>query len=613
MSRIIPLLREFRERRLFQILVTYLAAGWVALQVISQLVAHGLLPNLIYLLVLIWYVGGLPGVLMIGWYHGERGDQKAPRLEVFGLSVIGLVLVGVSSVAISNHLASRLAAAAAESGMNLRRVAVLYFQDITRGGELQFMADGLTEELIAELDEVDELEVVSSYGTAPFRSEDVAPDSIAKLLNAGTLVDGTVERVGDRARINVRVMDGTGAEFKRVSFEHPLNDVLALQRELSREVSRLLREWLGDEIRLRQLQRSTRSSVAWALYNRAEKARKDAEELYHHGHLEGMEGLFHQADSLLAEAEKVDTAWVDPVVLRAVVAYKQSRFAHDPHRAVEWVQRGVAHANRALARDARNAQALEVRGSLRYWHHLLEITPDPAEQERLLHSGRADLERAVELDESLASAHYFLSHLYFRTGDKTAGLLAARRAYEEDAYLDVADNVLWRLTTGNYDFAEFTHAQRWCEEGAERFPTDYRFAHCQLLMMTTRAVPADVEQAWRLLARQDSLTPPAQREFERARGEILVSGVIARAGLPDSARAVLERGYARASPEVDPSHALLRLRAYMLSQLGEMDAAVEALKRYAAVVPQSSFDHHWWWQEIRSHPRFAELRSLADH
>lgn len=611
MTGFISLFREIRERRIFQIFVTYAAVGWAALQVLSNLVQHGILPEVMYLLGLIWYAGGFPGALLIGWFHGERGDQKAPKLEVFSLSIIGIVCLGVSSAAVSNHYASRLAVSAAEQGMNLQRVAVLYFKDITRGGELQYLADGITEDLIEELERVDALDVISRNGVAQFRDADVPQDSIAEALEAGTLVDGTVERVGDKVRVNIRLADAlSGAEFKRAAFEHPVEDVFAVRDEVARETSRLLREWLGEEIQLRRLAQETRSPVAWALFQRAEKLRKDAEALHHRGDHAGMAQAFQRADSLLGQAERIDTAWVKPVVLRGTLAYRQSRLANGSHEALRWIGVAMGHAERALARSPREAEALELRGTVRYWHWILHATPDPGKQANLLKLARQDLERAVELDPRLAGAHSTLSHLYYRD-DIPSAVLAARRAYEEDGYLEMTNEVLWRLFHGSYDIAQFTQAQRWCDEGAKRFPQDYRFAACQLQAMTTPAAQPDPDEAWRLLARIDSLAPPERRGYFAAWGQLWVGGVLARAHLPDSARAVLLRGRVSATPEADPLRELHTVEAYVRTMLGDYEEAVDLLTRYAAVNPRFSFEHHWWWQGLRSRPDFAPLQ--ADH
>src|SRR6266513_928791 len=110
-------------------------------------------------------------------------------------------------------------------GLDARRVAVLYFTDLSRDSSLGHVAAGLTEGLIRELQKVSALAVVSANGVAPFRGkEDSVPrDSIARALHAGTLVDGSVEPVGDRVRVTVRLVDGiSGADAgERVTFTLP--------------------------------------------------------------------------------------------------------------------------------------------------------------------------------------------------------------------------------------------------------------------------------------------------------------------------------------------------------------------------------------------------------
>lgn len=600
-------IKQLRERRLTQIVISYLAAGWVVLEVVDQFIERGLIPDFVYQVALTWYVLGIPACLMIGWYHGEKGEQRVRRSEIAAL--VGLIGIAafLSISPVSEYLSSIQRATAAESGLNLHRVGVLYFDDLSRDKQQQYLADGLTEDLIGELGRVRTLDVISRNGMAEFRNGEVPPDSIARALDAGTLVDGTVERVGDKLRVNVRLLDGTsGAEFKRAAFERPAANPLAIREELVQETSRFLREWLGDEIRLHDTKAGTRNPAAWALLQRAEKARKDAERALQHDDSRQMEEAFARADTLLGQAETLDPNWAEPVVLRGFVAYRRSRVAQDPHAAVEWIDQGMEYAERALQRSGSDARALELRGNLRYYRWLLGVTHDPAERNELLRTAREDLERAVQLDPTLASAHSTLSHLYYRD-DIPSAVLAARRAYEEDAYLDVADEVLWRLSLGSYDLEQFDQMKRWCDEGGRRFPDDFRFTECQLWWMTTPAGQPTAPRAWQLLARLDSLTPEPRRGYQHARGLLLVGGALARAGAADSARAVLNRAEADAGYDVDPSRELQQVAAYMWTLLGEREKAVRLLTQYAAANPEFSFEHHWWWRPLREDPRFQEL------
>ncbi len=228
---------------------------------------------------------------------------------------------------------------------------------------------------------------------------------------------------------------------------------------------------------------------------------------------------------------------------------------------------------------------------------------------KVLAGAKQDLEAATQADPSLASAYSTLSHLYYTTEDVPAALLAARKAYEEDAYLSVAPEVLSRLFYGNYDLEQFSQATRWCLEGARRFSQDYRFAECQLLLMTTPDAQPDVAGAWRLLARIDSLAPGPRKANEHHRAETIVGVALARAGLGDSARRVLAR--ARADRTVDPAQEIISIEAFGWMVLGDRDQVIALLKRYVAANPGHAFkrggDISWWWRDLKSDPRFAQL------
>jgi serine/threonine-protein kinase len=493
----------------------------------------------------------------------------------------------------------------AGGGLDPRHVAVLYFQDLSPDTSLGYLADGLTESLIDQLSQVRTLDVVSRNGVLPFRRSDLARDSIARALGAGTLVEGSVEPVRDRVRVAVRLVDGySGADLlRRASFEQPSGNLLLIRDSLAGEVARVLRQRLGEEVRLRQERAATGSAQAWSLVQQAERLRKDADAVGG-AKVDSAVRILTRADSSLALAERADPTWVEPIVLRAQLFDRRARLL----RTVAVIDEGLTHANRALALAPEDAEALEIRGTLRYRKWLLFRPVDTRQAAALLDEARNDLEHATSLDPSLASAYSTLSHLYYQLKDVPGAALAARRAYEEDAYLSNAADILTRLFHASYDLDQQRQAQRWCLEGVRRFPRDYRFHQCQLLMMTRLESP-DVPRAWRLLANVDSFAPPPVRTLQHLRNQMFVAAVIARAGLRDSAHHVIQRS--RGSSQVDPEQNLLAFEAFVRTLLGEDDEAIRLLQRYVAANPEHSFEVGgsllWWWLELQNHPGFQAL------
>lgn len=599
-------LSDLRQRRIIQILIGYLTGGWIILEVTDQLVNNEVLPLIAYQLVLVLFVAGVPAALIIGWYHGERGDQKAQPLEVVLLSIVAIGALTGGWIVIERAASEERFAAA--SAMAPRSVAIMYFD---ASEDVRPLADGLTEALIEQFEAVPSLEVVSSNGVARYRDSDLESDSIARLLDAGTLIRGSVDRSGDDLRATIRLVDGgSGAEFRRESFEWPMDSVLTAREELARGVSELLREFLGDEVQLRQMREGTASVSAWLLVQQSERERREAVEAIDNGDPEQGELLLGRADSLAAEAARADTGWVEPVLQQARLDYRFARLSDgEPLAAERHYQDALAHLETALAREPRNAEGLALRGRVNYVRWLLGVEVDPGASERLLTSAEADLRLATTIDPGLASAWSLLAHLDYQRDNIQQANLDAQAAYRADAYLEEITDVLWRLFHTSYDLENFTQARGWCLEGARRFPDDPTFMECRLWLMTAEAIEPDVEEAWRLAEGISERVAGHAGEQLSLNARILVAGAIARAGHADSARAVLERS--RGDADVDPTRELLLRQAFIYTILDDDSAAIANLREYLTANPdriEGFREHgHWWWRDLRGTEEFQRL------
>lgn len=607
---------ELRERRLFRIVLAYLAGGWIALQLVSQVTGHGILPDFAYDLTFIWFVAGVPAALTVGWYHGEKGVQRVTRREAALLVLVAAGGLVASAPVISGAIRRHVRLEAARSGrLDPRSIAVLYFEDRSPGDSLAYLADGLTGALIDELAAVPGLHVVSRNGVALYRGTSVPPDSIARALHAGTLVEGSVDGRGDHVRISVSLLDGeNGAEFRHTGFERPAGRLLEARDELADRTSRLLRKWLGREVDLQRTRSETRSVTAWALYQRADRARADADEALRTRDRRTALADLARADSLAARAGLVDSTWADPPALRARLAYTRAKLtaqAGDREGALPWIRRGRARVAHAVRIDPDHARAFEWKGYLEYLHFLLRVEPDPSRERALIRSARSDLQHAVDLDSRLAGAYAMLSQLDAAMDDAASEVLAARKAYEQDAYLQNADRVVRNLAYGNYNLGRFADARRWCDVGSRRFPREADFATCQIVVMTTPAVEPEPARAWRMVARVDSLAPQRLTEFDHLRAEIYAGGVLARAGLADSARHVLARARDQAVPTVDPSRWLHLTEGYMRTLVGDTAEALAEIRLWAAANPGESFTAGWMWDGLRDDPRFERIVDQA--
>jgi TolB-like protein len=595
------LLQRLKQRKIVQWALAYLAAAFVVFQLLDALETPlGLTATFQQAILAVVGIGFLVTLIM-AWYHGEKGRQGVRPTEVLLLTVIGLAAgYGIWMVQGAGGSLPR-----DSLGLNPRSVAVLYFEDLSLGAELQHVSDGLTEGLIDALSRGTGLEVVSRNGSELFRGSSSPPDSIASALGAGTLIRGTVEPIGDQLRVSIRLVDGmSGVDFERRQFDLPTEQILLALDSLTSDAEWMIRGRIGEEVRARPDEDRTKNVDAWSFLQRGEVYQKRARNLARLGNLEGSRDAFEQADSFLALAEAADPEWVEPPTLRGWLDYRLSRLAFHPDTVHAGVDRGVEHVRRALEMRPNYPPALELRGTLRYWQWIQGGASGSTEGRALLAQAREDLEAAVEFDPGLAGAYSTLSHLYYQVSDPTQALLAAQRAYESDAYLENAPDILWRVFLASYDTELFSQSSAWCDEGRRRFSADPRFWECKLMEMTMPMVTPAIPEAWRIQERTVELTPENRKMYQRYRGLALMGQILARAGEPDSARSVLAEALLGRNvddlTEFDVS--FISARAYVL--LGDYEEAATLLGIQGNQTGE--WASYWWWRDLRNQPEFLE-------
>ena len=541
----------------------------------------------------------------------------AVTLTVQRRSLVGAAVAGVALLLGAGGLAWYLtrgpSGAGVPGGPDKHSVAVLYFEDQSPKHELSYLADGLTEELIATLRGVQGLTVVSKGGVAPFREARVTRDSIARALQVGTLVSGSVEPELDSIRVTVRLFNDAATEIAKTTFLKSAKDVAGLTQSVGDEAARQIQRWIGQEVQLVRTRAATRSTDAWVLYQRAVQARDRGDSLAEAGNDAGFTGAYRAADSLATAAATLDARWAAPLLLRGRLAYWRSRRApDDPGLANRMVDSGLVQAERALALDQNDPDALALRGDLKYWRVLYPLEPDTVRRKALLLGAQADLEAAIKIDPGNAAAHAMLSHLYYNVSGKSVVdvVVEARQALASDAYLSNADVVINRLALGYYDLGQFPDADHWCREGQRRFPEAPDFVDCQLLLMNSKFVEPQPDLAWKLADSVARLTrDPRDRRYAELSGRVLVAGVLARAGLRDSARAVLRS--TRDDPEIDQSHDLANIAGFVWMLVGDTTEALNQLKAYLLADPGrvAGFrdDPTWWYQGLSRDPRYQAM------
>jgi tetratricopeptide (TPR) repeat protein len=237
-----------------------------------------------------------------------------------------------------------------------------------------------------------------------------------------------------------------------------------------------------------------------------------------------------QADSILAVAQTTDKYWVDPHIERAQLAFQSVRLPGTSLSSIrpELVS-GSAHAEAALELEPNAGRALEIRGTLRYWRWLLNLTRDSSAAATLLASAETDLVAAASRERSRAGAWNVLSHLLLNRSQLARAAAAAERALELDPFLPNADKTIYRIFTVSMDEGYADQATRWCGEGQRHYPKDFRFVECGLWLYGLPGSKPDMSEVWTRYDQYRAMSPTAFWKFNALKGRMIVAMAAGRA------------------------------------------------------------------------------------
>jgi len=505
-----------------------------------------------------------------------------------------------------------------------RRIAVLYFDDHSADRSLGYLANGLTESLIHELSAVPAIEVISRNGVKPYRDKPAPMDSIAGALRVGSVVEGSVQRSGNRIRVTAQMVDAaTDRPLESATIESEINDLFKLEDDLAHQVASMLRKRIGREIAVRATIAATSSNRARELMFRAAKLRDDADALIagtdSNDIARGVAALA-AADTLLADAERADAKWIGPIIARGWIAmdaaHRQGGVDRERSFARAW-----EHASRAILRKPDDPEALELRGTVLFYRAARLPLPDP-EIKATLRLAAIDLHRAVAADSTLATAWATLGRTQVMQGELNAAVQSARTALSADAFLKDAPDVMVSLYTATVMRDSLDASWEWCLRGRHDYPLDPRFIECQLtLLVSDLRRPPDTRRAWALVKEGDRLDPPAEarrrgRPFLPYYRVMLAATVSARGGDRDSARAVAARTRAAVSKDPELTLDVMYEDAYIDLLLGDRATAIRKLTVYHAARPSLSdlTLQHAQWKQLRQDTAFVNmLRRAKSH
>jgi TolB-like protein/Flp pilus assembly protein TadD len=405
---------QLRRRKVVQWGIAYAAGAWGLLQGLQFLAGtFGWTSRLLQLGTVAALVG-LPIVLVLAWFHGERGEQRVSRVE---LAIVTLLFVlGGGLFWRFQHATMPVTTAAITTGADVSSgaematdsrlsIAVLPFENRSSSQDQAFFVDGIHDDILTQLSKVSALKVISRTSVERFRDTDVPIREIARQLGVANILEGGVQRAGDRVRINVQLIDAASdAHVWAETYDRDLTttDIFAIQSELAAAIAGALRATLTREERGRIDAVPTRSLAAWEAYQlgRQRVARRDS------ASLDEAEKHFRRAIELDPGFALAHVGLADALTL--AIAYSGRPFDSG-------LAAADAAASKALALDPGLAEAWASKGGI------ASSRRDYVQAEELLR-------KAIELNPNYATAHHWLSSALMESGHPQQAIAPAERA-----------------------------------------------------------------------------------------------------------------------------------------------------------------------------------------
>src|SRR5262249_32274295 len=120
----------------------------------------------------------------------------------------------------------------------IRSLAVLPLRNLSGDPSQEYLADGITEALIARLSQIHDLRVTSHTSVMRFKNPQMSIPEIAKILGVDAIVEGSVMRQGDQIRATAELIRGaTDEHFWSQTYDRQMQDVFALQSDLAQSIA----------------------------------------------------------------------------------------------------------------------------------------------------------------------------------------------------------------------------------------------------------------------------------------------------------------------------------------------------------------------------------------
>ena len=274
---------ELKRRNVYKVAVAYIVAGWALAQGLAQVLPVFSVSNWVIQLLVVLIILGLPVALGLAWAfeltpeglkRTEEVDEAAAgahKKRAWIYVVIAGVVVSIGLFFLGRYTAAPTQQAAIDT--SAKSIAVLPFENLSDDKQNTYFADGVQDQILTNLARVADLRVISHTTVRQYKSgEPRNLRQIGRQLGVTHILEGSVQRAGDRLRIAAQLIDArTDSQIWAETYDRTAADLFAIQSELAESIVAQLQAKLSPEQKADIEARPTQDLVAFELYLRAKQ------------------------------------------------------------------------------------------------------------------------------------------------------------------------------------------------------------------------------------------------------------------------------------------------------------------------------------------------------
>ncbi len=285
-------LQELKRRNVYRVGIAYVVTAWLILQVADVILGNIEAPDGAFEFILVLLAVGFVLTLFLAWVFeitpdGVKRESEVDRSESITRTtgrkldrfIIGILAVAVAYFAVDKWFTGKLAASIERS------IAVLPFENRSAVPEDVYFVDGIHDDILTQIAKLSGIDkVISRTSTERYRETDKPMLQIGQELGVATILEGGVQRAGNRVRINVQLIDAATDEHiwaETYDRELTLGELFDVQTEIAREVATSLHAALTnvDEERLASMPTDNLEAYEQFVLGRRELAARTADSL----------------------------------------------------------------------------------------------------------------------------------------------------------------------------------------------------------------------------------------------------------------------------------------------------------------------------------------------